>query len=90
MTSLDEAHRIRRAGPAGGKEAPHASIINEVIKAMEIKKNEETRILARSLARELTAEEIDLVSGAGCTRSTCSASDNSSCDLDQCGDTALQ
>lgn len=53
---------------------------------MEINKNEETRILARSLARELTSAEIDLVSGAGCTKSTCSASDNSNCDLDQCGD----
>jgi hypothetical protein len=53
---------------------------------MEINKKEEARILARSLARELTSEEIDLVSGAACTRSTCSASDNSSCDLDNCGD----
>lgn len=53
---------------------------------MEIRNNEETRILARSLARELTSEEIDLVSGAGCTKSTCSASDNNSCDLDNCGD----
>lgn len=49
--------------------------------------NGNTRILARSLARELTADELALVSGgSSCTKSTCSASDNSSCDLDQCGD----
>lgn len=51
-------------------------------------KNDNTRILARSLARELTADELAIVSGGTtCTKSTCSASDNNSCDLDQCGDT---
>lgn len=54
---------------------------------MEMKSNEDTRILARSLARELTSEEIEIVSGgSSCTKSTCTASDNNSCDLDQCGD----
>ena len=54
---------------------------------MEMKGYEDTRILARSLARELTSDEIAIVSGgASCTKSTCSASDNNSCDLDQCGD----
>lgn len=56
---------------------------------MEMNGNDDTRILARSLARELTSEEIAIVSGglaATCTKSTCSASDNNSCDLDQCGD----
>lgn len=57
---------------------------------MNMKSNDDTRILARSLARELTSEEMEIVSGgvkgASCTKSTCSASDNNSCDLDQCGD----
>lgn len=53
---------------------------------MEMNGNDDTRILARSLARELTSEEIAIVSGGGCTASTCTASDNNSCDLDQCGD----
>lgn len=54
---------------------------------MEMNKNESTRILARSLARALTTDEVALVSGGVvCTKSTCSASDNNSCDLDQCGD----
>lgn len=57
---------------------------------MKMESNDAPRILARSLARELTIEEIEIVSGgaraAACTKSTCSASDNNSCDLDQCGD----
>ena len=57
------------------------------------KDKNEDRILARSMAEELTAEEIEMVSGgcdlntSGCTQSTCSSSDNNSCDLDTCGDT---
>ena len=46
----------------------------------------EGRIIARQLARELQPTELDLVAGAGCTKSTCSASGWDSCDLDQCGD----
>jgi hypothetical protein len=58
---------------------------------MKMESNDAPRILARSLARELTNEEMEIVSGgearaAACTKSTCSASDNNSCDLDQCGD----
>lgn len=54
---------------------------------MEAHENDSTRILARTLARELTNEEMEIVSGGvACTKSTCSASDNNSCDLDQCGD----
>jgi len=56
---------------------------------MEMNGNDGSRILARSLARELTSDEIAIVSGGvACTKSTCSASDNNSCDLDQCGDTS--
>jgi hypothetical protein len=52
-----------------------------------IETNEE-RILSRSMARELSEEEMEFVSGGfTCTKSTCSGSDNNSCDLDQCGDT---
>lgn len=50
------------------------------------------RILARSLARELTAAELELVSGgdtSGCSKSTCSGSDNNSCDLDNCHDNTV-
>ncbi len=51
--------------------------------------NQEQRILARGLARELSLEEMSIVSGAfSCTNSTCSGSDGkNNCDLDQCGDT---
>jgi len=58
------------------------------------KEKNQPRILARFMAKVLTVEEIDLVSGggsctqtSGCTASTCSSSDNNSCDLDTCGDT---
>lgn len=47
-----------------------------------------TRILSRSLARELSAEEIAIVSGgsSSCTKSTYTGSDNTRNDLDHCGD----
>jgi hypothetical protein len=49
-------------------------------------KNEETRVLARKIARELTPEE--LLEAAGATgfspmASSCLASDNKPCDLDR-------
>lgn len=57
------------------------------VASMEAKNGNDKRILARSLARELTAEEMSLIAGGiACTRSTCSGSDNNSCDLDNCGD----
>lgn len=73
-----------------GTGAPYAPIIDEGMLEMEVNRNDDSRILARSLARELTSEEIALVSGGGCTASTCTASDNNSCDLDQCGDLQAQ
>lgn len=44
------------------------------------------RVLARFLARKLTAEELEMVSGGGCgdSGSSCSGSDHSTCDLDNC------
>ena len=58
-------------------------------KAMKSQDKAENRILARNLARELTLEETLLVAGQSASpnmipkqTSTCSASDNSSCDLD--------
>lgn len=55
----------------------------------DIDNGNERRIMARNLARELTVEETALVAGQlGNTTqllkqtSTCSASDNNSCDLD--------
>jgi hypothetical protein len=56
----------------------------------DINVNNDRRIMARNLARELTVEETALVAGQiGATAqmlpkqtSTCSASDNNSCDLD--------
>lgn len=71
--------------PTLGKGAPYVPVIERNGK-MEKNDNDSTRILARSLARELTNEEIAIVSGGACSASTCSSSDNNSCDLDQCGD----
>lgn len=52
--------------------------------------NPEDRILARKLARSLTRDEIDSVSGgmggASCTDSRCGFSDNNPCDQDFCSD----
>jgi len=47
---------------------------------------QQARILSRFLARALTPEEMELVSGGDCvgSSSSCSGSDNSSCDLDHC------
>lgn len=48
------------------------------------------RMLGRMLARELTLDELEVTSGGvaakNCSKSTCSASDNKSCDLDVCAD----
>ncbi|QDE40692.1 hypothetical protein FIV34_16500 [Luteibacter pinisoli] len=47
----------------------------------------EARVLSRFLARKLSAEELEMISGGSCgwpTASTCSASDHNPCDLDNC------